>query len=310
MGQDQSMVIQINASIPPHDNPSIEDLKKYIKNDYGNDILNKWRHSIDATNNAKMYTSLSLDKTDKLLAEKIRSTLLKEYKANKVDVSQKIDANSFSGSINTTDSWSFSSNSTLFILCAVVLCGGIIVGFQKKFPFKYQNVYSKLTDFNKNNAETSSFESISIQKYNDKDAEQEAQEKDLNVNIPPKPSTNSAELFLQKLFKNLGTPSFMTSKYIQSLKDDYVTSIEQLREFDDGDWKRYGFKKNHIIMIKNKLRTEDGDDEEEDDEDDDEDDDDLSFDDDDGWNNDKNSNDKNAKTSKQADESTTDFDDF
>jgi len=169
-------------------------------------------------------------------------------------------------------------------------------------PKKEDKVKDKVKDKNDDESEDDDLSESKPKK--------EAQEKDLNVNISPKPSTNSAELFLQKLFKNLGTPSFMTSKYIQSLKDDYVTSIEQLREFDDGDWKRYGFKKNHIIMIKNKLRTEDGDDEEEDDEDDDEDDDDLSFDDDDGWNNDKNSNDKNAKTSKQADESTTDFDDF
>merc|ERR1711933_21624 len=95
-------------------------------------------------------------------------------------------------------------------------------------------------------------------------------------------------------------PSFMFEKNIQNLKDDYISSIDQLREFDDKDWKRYGFKKKHIIVIKNKLQN-DGDNDDDGDEDDDSNDD-LTFDDDDdGWNNsnDNQNNDKSTKTNKQ-----------
>ena len=231
------------------------------------------------------------------MAEKIRSILLKEYKANKVDITQKIDENSFSGSLNTSDRWSFSSNSTLFLFMAIVLCGGILVGFQKKFPFKYQDVYSKLTSKQNPNK----IQSISIEQYSQQQNDQ--QHKDLNVGTSQKAKKNSAETFLLSLFDNLGTPSFMFEKNIQKLKDDYISSIEQLREFDDGDWKRYGFKNSHIIMIKNKLQN-DGDENDKSGHRDDSNDDDLTFDDDDdGW-----SNDKQSKTNnKQTD--TSDFDD-
>lgn len=204
-----------------------------------------------------------------------------------MEVVQKIDENSFSGSVKTNDSWSFSSNSTLFVFMAVVLCGGILVGFKKKFPFKYQNVYSKLT--NKQNPQK--IESIPIDEFS-----KGQQQKDLSVGTAQK-STNSAETFLQSLFDNLGTPSFMFEKNIQKLKDDYISTIEQLRELDDGDWKRYGFKNSDIIMIKNKLHS--GATEKKDDSNDD-----LTFDDDDdGW-----SNDKVSKTNKQQTD-TSDFDD-
>ena len=275
------------------------------------------------------------------MAEEIRSILLKEYRANKVDVSQKMDANSFADSGGSSSSWSFSSNSTLFILCAVVLCGGIIIGFQKKFPFKYQNVYSKLLTNNNNNnnndnidndnndrnneidLETNNFKSKSIDKYSRNGNESNNKnERELNVSSSPK-TKNSAEEFLQKVLKNSGTPSFITTKYIQNLKSDYISSIEQLREFDDGDWKRYGFKKSHIKIIKNKLNDDedDDDDEEDNDQEQDEDDDDdseLSDFSDDNWNdNNKTNNVKkdNKKLSKKSksknnNESTTDFDDF
>merc|ERR1712232_442512 len=124
------------------------------------------------------------------------------------------------------------------------------------------------------------------------------EERDLSVGTAKKAETiNSAERFLQSLFDNLGTPSFMFEKNIQNLRDDYITTIEQLREFDDGDWKRYGFKNNHIIMIKNKLQN-DGDETNEESNDD------LTFDDDDdGWN-----NETVSKTNKQQTD-TSDFDD-
>merc|ERR1712228_203956 len=133
-----SFVIQINASIPPSANPKIIDLMQYIKNNK----LNAWKHRIDENN--QLYISSSIDKTDKLMAEKIRSILLKEYKANKVDITQKIDENSFSGSLNTNDRWSFSSNSTLFVFMAIVLCGGILVGFQKKISLQISRCLFKI----------------------------------------------------------------------------------------------------------------------------------------------------------------------
>eukprot|EP00488_Nonionellina_sp_1-RS-2012_P004349 TRINITY_DN9765_c0_g1_i1.p1 TRINITY_DN9765_c0_g1~~TRINITY_DN9765_c0_g1_i1.p1 ORF type:complete len:142 (+),score=40.22 TRINITY_DN9765_c0_g1_i1:123-548(+) len=124
------------------------------------------------------------------------------------------------------------------------LCGGVIAGVYKKFPFKYQNVYARLVDHKDNKSDEMNehnFESLSIQT-----------EKDLNVNTSSNVTkTNSAQEFLEKVFHAQGTPSFLTSKYIQNLKDDYITSVDQLREFDDEDWKRYGFKNNHIIVIKN-----------------------------------------------------------
>eukprot|EP01084_Bolivina_argentea_P056696 103701_1 len=130
------------------------------------------------------------------MAEKIRSILLNKYRANSVDVSQKIDKNSYGNSDinNNANNWSWIvNNSTLFILCFIALCGTIIVGFQKKFPFKYQNVYSKLSSFNNknnNNNNNNNFDSISIDKYNnnnnDTNLEKEndkLQETELNVNV-------------------------------------------------------------------------------------------------------------------------------
>eukprot|EP01083_Nonionella_stella_P184042 666817_1 len=240
----------------------------------------------------------SVDENDKLMAEKIRSVLLDKYRANNADVSQKMDANSFNSGIDIHSNWAFSSNSTLFIICAVVLCGGIMVGIQKKFPFKYHTaaVYTKLThhimkDKSNTNEETNhNFESISIQKQSNVNKTQN--EFELNVNTANTPK-NSAQEFLENVFKNLGTPSFITSKYIQNLKDDYISSIDQLREFDDGDWKRYGFKKNHIMEIKNKLQSYDDEDDE------------LTFDEDE----DDDDETQNINQSENND-STTDFDDF
>eukprot|EP01084_Bolivina_argentea_P183277 316285_1 len=270
-----SMIIEIVAEIPPSDNPNIDDLNESIAN---KKEIQKWSHPKDK-HHRKLYLSSASRASDKLMAEKIRSVLLDKYRANNADVSQKMDANSFNSGIDIHSNWAFSSNSTLFIICAVVLCGGIMVGIQKKFPFKYHTaaVYTKLThhimkDKSNTNEETNhNFESISIQKQSNVNKTQN--EFELNVNTANTPK-NSAQEFLENVFKNLGTPSFITSKYIQNLKDDYISSIDQLREFDDGDWKRYGFKKNHIMEIKNKLQSYDDEDDEltfdEDEDDDDE----------------------------------------
>ena len=89
-----------------------------------------------------------------------------------------------------------------------------------------------------------------------------------------------------KTFQDLGTPSFITTKYIKSLRDDHVTSIERLRNFDDADWRRHGVKQSHIAVLRKKLISMENEEERgsAQDDDDDEDDDELSFDDDDGWN--------------------------
>merc|ERR1712032_1309594 len=125
-------------------------------------------------------------------------------------------------------------------------------------------------------------------------------ERELTVNTssPNAGSTNSAEAFLLKTFESLGTPSFITAKYIKSLRDDHVNSIERLRNFDEADWKRHGVKQSHIAVIRKKL-MEDGHRETEDDEDDEDDDDELSFGDDDGWDGTAKSNDDDAAHNEQ-----------
>jgi len=183
----------------------------------------------------------STDQNDKLMAEKIRSILFDVYKANTVEVSQKVDANSFA-SLESDSGWSSSTNSTLFFLCAMVLCGGAFIASQKKFAFKYQSVYSNLKKRS----------SLPLQH----DAIDGEQERELNVDTAASQTSSSAEQFLQSVFKELGIPSFITSKNFHSLRDAYVTTVEQLRNFDDGDWKRHGFQAKHIEVIKNKLHDE------------------------------------------------------
>merc|ERR1719350_2657232 len=143
-------------------------------------------------------------------------------------------------------------------MMAIVLCGGIVVGFQKKFPFQYQSVYSKVIGGSNNKNK------IEIAQY----MKSSDQERDLDVGTSsPSKATNSAEAFLHSVFKSLGTPSFMFEKNIQNLKGDHISTIDQLREFDERDWKRYGFKKKQIIVIRNKLQqSETNDDDEEEDE--------------------------------------------
>merc|ERR1712130_297495 len=108
----------------------------------------------------------------------------------KVDVVQQIDENSFNGPANTTESWSFSSNSTMFVMMAIVLCGGIVVGFQKKFPFQYQSVYSKMV------GSSGKIDSIAIEQYMQQGNDNE---KDLNVASSPTKAHNSAETFLHSV---------------------------------------------------------------------------------------------------------------
>merc|ERR1719150_2315941 len=121
----------------------------------------------------------------------------------------------------------------------------------------------------------------------------EETDRELTVNTASTP--NSAEQFLLKTFQDLGTPSFITTKYIKSLRDDHVTSIERLHNFDDADWRRYGLKQSHIAVLRKKLSSMENEQERADGkgkskdtedmlDDDDDDDDELSFDDDDGWN--------------------------
>jgi len=241
--QDDSMAIEIMAQIPPDANPSVADLQEALNsNGPQKRTPLRWTHSVDtASSTDKIYVSASSTRQDKLMAEKIRSILFDVYKANTVEVSQKVDANSFA-SLESDSGWSSSTNSTLFFLCAMVLCGGAFIASQKKFAFKYQSVYSNLKKRS----------SLPLQH----DAIDGEQERELNVDTAASQTSSSAEQFLQSVFKELGIPSFITSKNFHSLRDAYVTTVEQLRNFDDGDWKRHGFQAKHIEVIKNKLHDE------------------------------------------------------
>mmetsp|Transcript_15616 Transcript_15616/g.24698 ORF Transcript_15616/g.24698 Transcript_15616/m.24698 type:complete len:737 (-) Transcript_15616:472-2682(-) len=260
----------------------------------------------------------STDQNDKLMAEKIRSVLLSKYSANTVEVSQKIDANSF-GSIAPSSGSSFVSSATLLCLCVIVLAGGMVVAYRHKFTFANLGASllwrQRLSRSKASNEENTTFDSITIDK-----ALEPEQGTELNVKSTHS-NSNSAEEFLLRIFKELGTPSFVTSKHIQSLKDDYITTVEQLEEFDDGDWKRYGFQPKHVAVIKKKLHEEAGTEQAEvaaqREQDGDDDDSELTLS-DDGWNNgperrgkhSERSGDDNNKDRVNNNESMTDFDDF
>jgi len=50
----------------------------------------------------------------------------------------------------------------------------------------------------------------------------------------------SAIRFLTVVLMSLGIPSFGCAKYTQQLKDNYLSTLEQLKSLDGGDWKRLG----------------------------------------------------------------------
>ena len=252
------------------------------------------------------------------MAERIRSILFNEHRANAVAVSLKLDANSFSAGSVPASSWS--SNVWIYIFCAVALCGTVAAGLTKQssFPRTPQDVLHQISKW------TGSHSAGSTAKWNGGGGDghgvsiKGTADRELTVSTAS-PTKNSAEEFLLKTFQDLGTPSFITTKYIKSLRDDHVTSIERLRNFDDADWRRHGVKQGHIAVLRRKL-MEDGDDENDGDGDrgnaqsagdEEEDDDELSFDDDtDGWNGGGNDKGDGNGLQNENNESTTDFDDF
>ena len=274
---------------------------------------------------------------DMLMAERIRSILFSEHQANAVEVSLKLDANSFSSGSVPASSWS--SSVWIYILCAVALCGTVAAGLTKQSSFPYRNPQDLLQQISKwtNSAgsEWGADTKNALKTIESVDAERE-----LTVNTSSSSTaagnrrtatnssgSNSAEQFLLKTFQDLGTPSFITTKYIKSLRDDHVTSIERLHNFDDADWRRYGLKQSHIAVLRKKLNSMENEQERADgkgkskdtedmldDDDDDDDDDELSFDDDDEWNaggaTKSKTGDNNDDDNGQHTESTTDFDDF
>jgi len=302
------MIIVVSGKLPPYQ----EGVSLMRLSTESNSVLSGWSES------ESVFTSSSSSKQDKLMAEKIRSVLLSKYSANTVEVSQKIDANSF-GSIAPSSGSSFVSSATLLCLCVIVLAGGMVVAYRHKFTFANLGASllwrQRLSRSKASNEENTTFDSITIDK-----ALEPEQGTELNVKSTHS-NSNSAEEFLLRIFKELGTPSFVTSKHIQSLKDDYITTVEQLEEFDDGDWKRYGFQPKHVAVIKKKLHEEAGTEQAEvaaqREQDGDDDDSELTLS-DDGWNNgperrgkhSERSGDDNNKDRVNNNESMTDFDDF
>jgi hypothetical protein len=290
----------------------------------------------------KSYRCSGSTLSDLLMAERIRSILFEQHRANRVQVSLRLDANSFWSGSGSVPPSSWSSNVWIYILCAVALCGTVFAaGFTKqssspslRTPHRVMmQLVSKWTA----NAKTavvahshSHSDSVDADRgrVDTKHDGGGGAHRELTVNTSsPTPSSNSAEQFLLKTFESLGTPSFVTTKLIQSLRDDHcLTSIERLRHFDDADWRRHGLRQSHIAVVRTKLMDGDHFDDDtattnrkghghhHDDDDDhhhdhDHHDDDLSFDDDDnGWNGNGNAA-ANTKHS-ENNESTTDFDDF
>jgi len=60
----------------------------------------------------------------------------------------------------------------------------------------------------------------------------------------------SAVKFLISALISIGIPSFGTAKYSQVLKDNYLSRIDQLKQLDNGDWKRLGLP----LVIEEALR--------------------------------------------------------
>jgi len=60
----------------------------------------------------------------------------------------------------------------------------------------------------------------------------------------------SASKFLIGVLISIGIPSFGTGKYVAVLNDNYLTSIAQLKQLDNNDWKRLGLP----LVIEEALR--------------------------------------------------------
>jgi hypothetical protein len=60
----------------------------------------------------------------------------------------------------------------------------------------------------------------------------------------------SASKFLISVLISIGIPSFGTSKYCAILKDNYLSTIDQLKQLDNSDWKRLGLP----LVIEEALR--------------------------------------------------------
>lgn len=60
----------------------------------------------------------------------------------------------------------------------------------------------------------------------------------------------SASKFLISVLISLGLPSFGTTKYCSILKDNYLNTLEQLKQLDTSDWKRLGLP----LVIEEALR--------------------------------------------------------
>jgi hypothetical protein len=60
----------------------------------------------------------------------------------------------------------------------------------------------------------------------------------------------SAAKFLISVLISIGIPSFGTGKYVSVLQENYLTTIEQLKQLDSSDWRRLGLP----LVIEEALR--------------------------------------------------------
>merc|ERR1740123_1403069 len=150
-----------------------------------------------------------------------------------------------------------------------------------------------------------------MEQLKDRNADRE-RELTVQTGSPTNGGSNSAEVLVSRALRKLGTPSYQADQYFQTLRDDFISSVAQLREFDEVDWRQKGFKAEHIRAIQRELNGDEAEAEAEETggKDGDEEDDDLDFDDDsdDGW--DAKKSGKSQAQDKENNESTTDFDDF
>lgn len=57
---------------------------------------------------------------------------------------------------------------------------------------------------------------------------------------------------LNKICRDQGVPGFKRSTYVQKLKDQHITSLDQIRQLNTSDWAGFGIPKNVVQIIQTK----------------------------------------------------------
>merc|ERR1712154_66262 len=72
----------------------------------------------------------------------------------------------------------------------------------------------------------------------------------------------SGIILLNEIFTEKDIPSFLRERYIKILRDNWLTTIEQLKQLNNRDWIRMGIPENIKNAIISKLYTDDDDEDE------------------------------------------------